>query len=857
MMSVSGMPFWGIVPACLLMLSLAGCGGSSGGGAQSAASGALLVSGTITAASSSAVDSDVNDPAAPFTDNSILATAQDIPNPVTVGGYVNQPGSGAAGRSQIIGDTSDVYRVTLAANQTITLTIANSADGDLDLFLGDANGVFLDSSVGVGTTESLTVALAGDYMIEVFAHSGASSYTLVLGQQITTAATPTLNVADNFVSDEVVVKFRDMPATRSMQSVAQLAAAHGMTTRAGARDRAMLLGVRRQGGHFAQAANAQPVLLTDNATLLGKWETMRAIKRLRREADVEYAEPNYIRHSTLVPLDQLYPLQWHYPMINLPQAWDITTGSSNVTVAVIDTGVLSAHPDLQGQLVPGFDFISDTLNANDGDGIDSDPFDPGDSGVGGSSYHGTHVAGTVAAATNNTDGVSGSSWATRIMPLRVLGLNGGTTYDIRQAVRYAAGLSNDSGTTLTQPVDIINLSLGGGGFSQQEQDLFTLVRSQGTIVIAAAGNNASSVPFYPGAYNGVISVSAVDINRQRAPYSNFSAFVDVAAPGGDATQDVNGDGNPDAVLSTGGEDTGGSLQLNYRFLQGTSMAAPHVAGVVALMKAVTPGLTPLQLDNLLASGQITQDLGPPGRDDEYGFGLIDAHLAVVAAQGGVSPVPPTLVASPGALNFGSLGTSAILSVSNGGGGSLGVNAPTDNAAWLAVAAENIDPVSGIGTYRVTVSRSGLAEGTYNATITFTSSANTEQIGVIMQVSAQTQNSDAGYHHVRLIDTSTGQTVQQQAVAAGNGVYPYSFTNVAAGTYEILASTDFDNDGSVCDAGEACGGYVTLDQLTPAVISGDTSGLDFSTGYNVIINLQANGSNVIRPVARAIGKQIQR
>ncbi len=730
MMSVSGMPFWGIVPACLLMLSLAGCGGSGGGGAQLAASGAFLVSGTITAASSSAVDSDVNDPAAPFTDNSILATAQDIPNPVTVGGYVNQPGNGPAGRSQIIGDTSDVYRVTLAANQTITLTIANSADGDLDLFLGDANGVFLDSSVGVGTTESLTVALAGDYMIEVFAHSGASSYTLVLGQQITTAATPTLNVADKFVSDEVVVKFRDTPATRSMQSVAQLAAAHGMTTRAGARARAMLLGVRRQGGHFAQAANAQPVLLTDNATLLGKWETMRAIKRLRREADVEYAEPNYIRHSTLVPLDQLYPLQWHYPMINLPQAWDITTGSSNVTVAVIDTGVLSAHPDLQGQLVPGFDFISDTLNANDGDGIDSDPFDPGDSGVGGSSYHGTHVAGTVAAATNNTDGVSGSSWATRIMPLRVLGLNGGTTYDIRQAVRYAAGLSNDSGTTLTQPVDIINLSLGGGGFSQQEQDLFTLVRSQGTIVIAAAGNNASSAPFYPGAYNGVVSVSAVDINRQRAPYSNFSAFVDVAAPGGDATQDVNGDGNPDAVLSTGGEDTGGSLQLNYRFLQGTSMAAPHVAGVVALMKAVTPGLTPLQLDNLLASGQITQDLGPPGRDDEYGFGLIDAHLAVVAAQGGVSPVPPTLVATPGALNFGSLGTSAILSVSNGGGGSLGVNAPTDNAAWLAVAAENIDPVSGIGTYRVIVSRNGLAEGTYNATITFTSSANTEQIGVI-------------------------------------------------------------------------------------------------------------------------------
>ncbi|MGB5259822.1 MAG: S8 family serine peptidase [Gammaproteobacteria bacterium] len=845
-MSVCSTPIRIIGPACLLILTLTGCGGGGSGDAQSAAPGSFTASGTITAASSSAVDSDVNDPAAPYADNNTLVLAQDIPNPVTLGGYVNRPGSGSAGRSQIIGDTSDIYRVTLAANQTITLTIANSTAGDLDLFLGDTNGNFVNSSVGVGATESITVALAGSYMIEVYAHSGASAYTLVLGQQITTVAAPALNVADHFVRDEAVVKFRDTPANRYVKSASQLAAAHGMTTRAGARDRAMLLGVMQPAGRSTQAVAAQPVLLTGNTSLLGKWETLRAIKRLRRAADIEYAEPNYIRQSTLIPFDQLYPLQWHYPLINLPQAWDITTGSSNVTVAVIDTGVLSAHPDLQGQLVTGYDFISDPSNANDGNGIDPDPSDPGDSGVGGSSYHGTHVAGTVAAATNNNDGVAGSSWATRIMPLRVLGLFGGTSYDIRQALRYAAGLSNDSGTTPAQPADVINLSLGGEGFSQQEQDLLTLVRNQGTIVIAAAGNNASSVPFYPASYNGVVSVSAVDINRQRAPYSNFSAFVDVAAPGGDATRDVNGDGNPDAVLSTGGEDSGGSLQLNYRFLQGTSMAAPHVAGVVALMKAVAPGLTPVQLDNLLAGGQITQDLGSPGRDDEYGFGLIDAHMAVVAAQGGVSPVPPTLVASPGALNFGSLGTSAILSVSNGGGGSLSVNSPTVDAAWLAVTTENTDPVSGIGTYRVNVARSGLAEGTYNATITVTSSANTEQLGVIMQVSAQTQDGDAGYHHVRLINISTGQTVQQQAVAATNGTYPYTFTNVAAGTYEILASTDFDNDGAICDAGEACGGYVTLDQLTPAVINGNISGLDFGTGYNVIINLQSNNANVIQP-----------
>ena len=844
------------IPAiCLLLLTLAGCGGGGGGGnGQTAAPGIFSVSGTVAAASGSAVDSDVNDPGAPYANNDTVVNAQAIPNPVTVGGYVNQPGNGAAGRSQLTGDTSDIFLVTLTTNQTVTLTIANSLAGDLDLFLGDVNGFPLDSSEGVGVTETLTISNAGTYLIEVYAFSGASSYTLVLGQQISTSHNNTLSSFDDFASDEVVTRFRTPAATRNIKSAAQLAGSHGMIARAGAPGRAMLLGVNRQAHKSSRALAQPPVMLAGNAKRLAKWETIKAVKNLRRQSDVLFAEPNYIRRSTLVPGDQFYPLQWHYPLINLPQAWDITTGDSNVTVAVVDTGVLTAHPDLQGQLVAGYDFIRDPVNAGDGNGIDNDPDDPGDSGVGSSSFHGTHVAGTVAAASNNVNGVTGSSWATRIMPLRALGLYGGTSYDISQAIRYAAGLSNDSGITLAQPVDIINLSLGGEVFSQQEQDLFNLVRNQGTIVIAAAGNNASSVPFYPASYNNVVSVSAVDINRQRTPYSNFGPFVDVAAPGGDSTRDINGDGNPDAVLSTGGDDSSGTLQLNYRFLQGTSMAAPHVAGVVALMKAVTPGLTPAQLDNLLASGQITQDLGIPGRDNDYGFGLIDAHSAVVTAQGGVSPVPPTLVTSPGALNFGSLGSTAFLSVSNGGGGSLTINAPTDDAAWLAVTPETTDPVTGIGTYRITVSRSGLPTGTYNGTITFTSSANTKQVSIIMQVAAQSQISDAGYHYFKLVDTATGQTVQQTAVAATNGVYPYTFTNIASGTYEIFGGTDLNNDGYICDAGEACGGYVTLDQLTPTDINGNTAGLDFGTGYNVIINLTSNGSG-IQPVARSVFKQL--
>ena len=150
--------------ACLAILSLAGCGGGGGGSAQLSAPAGFTVSGTIAAAAGSSTDSDVNDPSAFFVDNSTLTTAQSIPSPVTLGGYVNQPGYGVAGRSQLIGDTSDIYRITLAANQTIALTIADGA-ADLNLFLGDINGVLLDSSSGTGQTESLTVAVGGTYLL--------------------------------------------------------------------------------------------------------------------------------------------------------------------------------------------------------------------------------------------------------------------------------------------------------------------------------------------------------------------------------------------------------------------------------------------------------------------------------------------------------------------------------------------------------------------------------------------------------------------------------------------------------------------------------------------------------------------
>lgn len=836
-----------LIPAILTGLAgiLTACGGGGSGAASAPAT--FTISGTVSAAAGTAADSDVNDPAAPFADNSSTLAPQDIPNPVTVGGYVNQTSAGPPGRSgpgqtTVLNDASDVYRATLTAGQTITLTEANAGGGDLDLLLGDSGGTIVASSgtpANLGgdnnLSETIVVPSSGTFFIEVHAATGASNYSLVLGQDITsTYAGKGPSLTDDFVIGEAIVKFRsgiNPSATATKQT--------GVSNSTDREIRISLSSVRAASGKTV--VTQYPVLVAGDMDMRAKWDTLQEIRKLNNRPDVEYAEPNYIRRPLLTPNDPLYATQWHYPLIHLPQAWDITTGSAGVIVAVIDTGILGGHPDLLGQTVPGYDFISDVANANDGNGIDNDPQDPGDSGVGASSFHGTHVAGTVAAATGNMTGVAGTCWNCRIMPLRALGLFGGSSYDIRQAILFAAGMPNDSGTTPAQPADIINLSLGGEGFSQADQDLFDQVRAAGIIVVAAAGNNTSNVPFYPASYNNVVSVSAVDINRQPAPYSNFGPAVDVAAPGGNSAQDINGDGNPDAVLSSGGDDSG-ALQYNYRFLQGTSMATPHVAGVAALMKSVDPALTPVQFDSLLAGLQLTVDLGNPGRDDRYGYGLIDAHKAVVAAQGGGSPVPPTLVVSPGSLNFGNFATNATLTAVNGGGGTLNVSSVTDNAAWLTVTPDGGNPGDGTGSYHASIDRTGLADGTYNAVITFTWSDGgpdrTETVNIIMQVASFATSGDAGFHYISLIDSSNGNVVDQVALAASNGTYPFTFSNVPAGTYEIIAGTDNNNDLFICDAGEACGGYTTLDQPTQIMVDTNISGLDFVTGYNITVNSAA-------------------
>lgn len=788
------------------------------------------LSGSVLASSNQAVDGDTNDPANRYIPNDTLATAQPLANPVTLGGYVNLPGTGAEGRSQVTGDIDDYYRLELLEGQSVTLLVADFETADADLYLYSEQGEIVDFSIETGEIETVTAPASGTWFANVTAFAGATNYILAVGNQALEGAA---RQHPDIVPGEIVVEYRDAATELPELPLEDLAYQMGMDQRAGAPGRARLLALR--------AGQAEQRRLGTAATRRGqfsdparqqRWETLISIKSLRRTPGVRWAEPNYRMRASLQPNDRAYHLQWHYPLISLPAAWAVTTGDPGVIVAVVDTGILSGHPDLAGQLVPGYDFVRDPAAAGDGNGIDPNPEDPGDrNNPAASSFHGTHVAGTVAARGNNGIGVAGVAWGTRIMPLRALGASGGTSYDVAQAVRFAAGLPNDSGTVPARRADIINLSLGGEGFSQISQQLYRDLRQAGIFVVASAGNEASTAPGYPAAYDSVISVSAVDIQRQITSYSNRGTTIDIAAPGGDSSADINGDGYPDGVLSTGGTATDSGIEFAYVFLSGTSMAAPHVSGVIALMQSINPDLTPQQLQTLLQSGSLTDDLGAPGRDDLYGHGLINASKAIQAALDSIGAeftAPATLQASNRNLNFGTSLDSLTLSLSNAGGDGLRVTGVESDESWLQVSPEEVDD-QGLGRYRLTVDRGQLAEGIHVATVTARSSANSLQIQVLVSV-GNAAVSDVGVVYILVFDPELEDAVEQTATRARDGRYEFSFPELAAGRYLVYAGSDADNDLFICDAGEACGAWLTMDQ--PAVINldRDRDNIDFPAEY---------------------------
>ncbi len=355
-------------------------------------------------------------------------------------------------------------------------------------------------------------------------------------------------------------------------------------------------------------------------------------KKLNKLSIIKYAEPDRRMHLMgITPNDPMYPSQWNYfePAggINLPDAWSITTGAPNVVVAVIDTGILGDHEDIFGRWNDGYDFITMRFNARDRDTRDPDPSDAGDwTRRDDSSWHGTHVAGTIGAATDNGIGGAGIDWQCQILPVRVLGRLGGFTSDIVDGMRWSAGLSIPGVPDNFTPAHVINMSLGGAGTcGSVYQDAIDDVINAGTVVVVAAGNSSQDASnSSPANCDNVITVAATNRSGDLAWYSNYGSKVEISAPGGETSP------TSDGILSTLNTGVKRPEDDAYTYYQGTSMASPHVAGVVALMYSINPNLTPYEVITALKDSSRpfapgTECAANPGR---CGAGILDAAASI-------------------------------------------------------------------------------------------------------------------------------------------------------------------------------------------------------------------------------------
>jgi len=500
---------------------------------------------------------------------------------------------------------------------------------------------------------------------------------------------------------------------------------------------------------------------------------------LAAQSDVEYAVVDGRQRALAAPNDPLYPAgqlgtpvvgQWYLrtpdativSAINAVSAWDVTTGHSSVVVAVLDTGIRPEHPDLQGKLFPGYDFIHDTPTANDGDGRDADPSDPGDgvtqtdidnqvpgcttSDIAASSWHGTQTAGLIGAATNNGVGMASVGRDVRVLPLRVLGKCGGYDSDIQDAMRWAAGIAVAGVPTNPNPAKVINLSLGSSAScSASYQDLVNQLTAAGVLVVAAAGNEGLAVGT-PANCSGVLAVAGVRHAGTKVGYSDLGPEVGIAAPAGNCVNLTGTCLYP--LLTTANSGAAGPVSSIYtdgnnHISIGTSFSAPLVAGTAALMLSANRSLTPAQLIAALKSSArpfptsgapvgVTACKAPSSTaqtDECYctastcGAGMLDASAAVAAVAkltaNVYAPVTSTVSTSVSVDGTGSVATAAQPIVSYqwaivGGTGTAAFTSATNVPTATLVAS-----VAGSVTVSLTVTNSANASDTTTTTLAVT------------------------------------------------------------------------------------------------------------------------------------------
>jgi serine protease len=814
---------------------LLGCEDSTDS-SDKAYNGLVTIEGGIEVVSDTNVDQDVEGICTTLSQkNNTFANAQLISNPLTIGGYLNGDKHSQGECLDYEEDIVDFYRVALVQDQLLSLSIFPAHEDRLDLDVSlilrrvDSPEIIISElNLYESGAKSLTVLETAEYYVAVRTKKGMDAvlYTLALTLNLSTESVRMLSHASkfDFVPGEVLIVNETQEAnTRTLKTPAhegsntdqsgnksdQLTTKHSLRFKKSIGKRSGLFtfkDMEHTRYRISESSNWQENKGQKRNQLEQKWKTLELISELNKDGSIGKAEPNYYRKPAFVPNDEFYETQWNLSLMSMEAAWDRSTGH-DVVVAVIDSGVNFDHPELVSQVTTsGYDFIASTDISGDGDGYDSDPTDLSEA------QHGTHVAGIIAARGDNQTGIAGVAFNSRIMPLRVLGVEGedgesqGTDADLVNAILYAGGIENESGQLPDRAADIINLSLGGGGNSSTLRDAIEAVIAKGIIVIAAAGNEASAERFYPAAYDGVISVSAINEDLALSEFSNFGDSIDIAAPGGERS--VGG------ILSTVADN-------GYVQYYGTSMAAPHVAGVAALMKSVNQELNTASFSHALETGFLTDVIGEAS---QFGAGLVNANKAVAWASGD-QDIPDSLYFYPKSFSFVKDSVDAKLYLSNPGNGTVRVVSIASNEgdeSWLDVTQDVVDD-TGLGVYNIEINSAAIPINTFKqGSLTITYQVNTEaeeQVSLnVLASNTISGNESVGNLYISLIalDDVVGNEaddaiypVAETAGSLENGVYRYRFTNIPVGEYFVRASTNNDGDQYLFDEGEAIGLYPSV------------------------------------------------
>jgi serine protease len=496
--------------------------------------------------------------------------------------------------------------------------------------------------------------------------------------------------------------------------------------------------------------------------------TRQVLVAFARNDAVEYVEPDRMMRAVLTPNDTNFGSQWDLTDatggVRMPAAWDIATASGQ-RVAVIDTGI-TPHSDLAGQTVGGYDFISDSAAARDGNGRDSNPNDEGDwygnnecspgYPAAGSSWHGTHVTGTIAALTNNAKGVASMAFGAKVVPVRVLGKCGGSVSDIVDAIVWASGGTVSGVPANANPAKVLSLSLGGGGACGSFQAAITSARSRGSVFVVAAGNDNSNVTTSsPANCSGVISVAATTKAGSRASYSNYGSTIVVSAPGGD------GSGGSGDILSTLNSGTTTQGSETYAYYAGTSMATPHVSALAAAIFSLNPSLTPDQVKNYITANARAL---PGSCSGGCGAGIINAQATLQAVGGGGGNIAPVANFSFTTSGLGASFTDS----STDSDGSISSRAWTFGDGGTSTATNPTHTYSAAGSYSVqlTVTDNGGATNTKTQSVTVSSSGG----GTVLQngIAATGLTATAGNSLSYTMVVPAGATNLKFVTAGGSG-----------------------------------------------------------------------------------------